>query len=140
MRGDPLTEQVISLSKRVREEAVALDKISGAALAGFVGCATVFGVVLGGLWWAPAAMGGSMFAYKAIMSAFHYRMFTGSQKILLVAAKREEMERIHRADLPLSDKQALALELSSQPLQIEAPEQEPQQAAAAAKRRMGNGL
>lgn len=116
MNNDALMPQILSLSNSVRKEASELEKLPAGALAAFLGGAIVIGVVGGGLWWLPAAMSGSMFAYRAIGTAVHYPRYKESQRILDVTARLEALEKIEQAQLPNEIKHCLLEDLLQKPL------------------------
>jgi hypothetical protein len=56
--------EVLDLEARVRSTAQALDRLKTGALVAFSSGAVVLGLVGGGIWWLPAAMGGGLLAWR----------------------------------------------------------------------------
>lgn len=99
-----IVKQIFGFSKRVRKEAEELEKLHGASLAAVLGGSVVIGVVLGGLFWIPAAMAGSMFGYRLVVTAFQYPSYRMEQKILGAAERRKEIQNIYQAEIPIEQK------------------------------------
>lgn len=108
MSDKALVQQVFSFSERVRKEAKELDKLPGAALAAVLGGSLVVGVVGGGLFWIPAAMVSSMFAYRSVVTVIQYQRDRSRQKIQDVSEVCAVVEKINRSSLPIEYKEQLS--------------------------------
>ena len=107
MIGKSKIFQVLNLQERIRKTAEALNKLQNGALVAFTGGAIVVGAVFGGVFWVPAAMSGSLIAYRGCELIYNHKKQKRRRELEYFDEKLKRIEWIDNSSLPEGKKKLL---------------------------------
>jgi len=88
--------RALDLEKRIRKTAESLDRLKQGALVALTGGTVALGMVGGGVFWLPAAMAGSLLAYRALHFLTSWPSWRQEQRLRMWDAVVARSRDLHR--------------------------------------------